>query len=225
MTTLEAMLARHSVRAYRDTPIDLDALARLSAEVVQCNTEGKLHLQLITDEPNAFGGFMAHYGKFFGVRNYLALVGKKSADLDERLGWYGERIVLLAQQLGINSCWVGLSFSRGAAKKSLRIEKGEELRAVIALGYGETQGVEHESRPLRECCRADGVMPEWFGRGMKAAMLAPTAINQQRFRFTLLPDGSVEAKSLGGPCSHIDLGIVSYHFLLGAGEESFRWAK
>lgn len=224
MTMLEAMLARHSVRTYRDTPIDLDVLARLSAEVVQCNTEGKLHLQLITDEPDAFGGFMAHYGKFFGVRNYLALVGPKSRDLDERLGWYGERIVLLAQQLGLNSCWVGLSFSRGAAKKKLRVDKGEELRAVIALGYGETQGAEHESRPMRECCRASGVMPEWFGCGMKAAMLAPTAINQQRFRFTLLPDGAVKAESLGGPYSKMDLGIVKYHFAQLAGEENFRWA-
>lgn len=224
MTMLEAILARHSVRAYLDTPIDAETVKRLRDELAQCNEEGGLHLQLITDEPDAFGGFMAHYGKFTGVHNYIALVGKKSRELDEKLGWYGERVVLLAQMLGLNSCWVGLTFSRGQAKKNILVDKGEELRAVIALGYGKTQGVEHESRPLRECCRASGTMPEWFGRGMKAAMLAPTAVNQQRFRFTLLPDGSVKAESLGGAYSKVDLGIVKYHFAQLAGEENFVWA-
>ena len=224
MTMLEAFLARHSVRAYLDTPIDAETVKRLRDELAQCNEEGGLHLQLITDEPDAFGGFMAHYGKFTGVHNYIALVGKKSRELDEKLGWYGERVVLLAQMLGLNSCWVGLTFSRSQAKKNILVDKGEELRAVIALGCGETQGVEHESRPLRECCRASGTMPEWFGRGMKAAMLAPTAVNQQRFRFTLLPDGAVKAESLGGAYSKMDLGIVKYHFAQLAGEENFTWA-
>ena len=224
MTMLEAILARHSVRAYLDTPIDAETVKRLRDELAQCNEEGGLHLQLITDEPDAFGGFMAHYGKFTGVHNYIALVGKKSRELDEKLGWYGERVVLLAQMLGLNSCWVGLTFSRSQAKKNILIDKGEELRAVISLGCGKTQGVEHESRPLRECCRASGTMPEWFGRGMKAAMLAPTAVNQQRFRFTLLPDGAVKAESLGGAYSKMDLGIVKYHFAQLAGEENFTWA-
>ena len=67
--------------------------------------------------------------------------------------------------------------------------------------------------------------PEWFGRGLKAALLAPTAMNQQRFRFTLLPDDTVRAESRGGSYSHVDLGIVKYHFQLGAGRESFRWAE
>lgn len=224
MTMLEALLARHSVRAYRDTPIDAAAADTLRAEIARCNQEGGLHLQLVTNEPNAFGGFMAHYGKFTDVHNYIALVGRKGRELDEKLGWYGERIVLLAQTLGLNSCWVGLTFSRSQAKKNVLVGKGEELRAVIALGYGENEGAEHESRPMRECCRAEGTMPEWFGRGMKAAMLAPTAVNQQRFRFTLLPDGSVKAESLGGAYSKVDLGIVKYHFAQLAGEENFVWA-
>ena len=224
MTMLEAILARHSVRAYLDRPIGAEAAAALRAEAERCNEEGGLHIQLITDEPDTFGGFMAHYGKFTGVRNYIALVGKKGKELDEKLGWYGERLVLLAQTLGLNTCWVGLSFSRGQAKKRIAVGKGEELRLVIALGYGENEGAEHESRPMRECCRAEGTMPEWFGRGMKAAMLAPTAVNQQRFRFTLLPDGAVKAESLGGPYSKVDLGIVKYHFAQLAGEENFTWA-
>ncbi len=223
MTLLEAIEARHSVRAYRSEPIARDAAARLREEIAACNAEGGLHLQLITDEPVAFGGLMARYGRFSGVRNYIVLVGKKGRGLDERLGWYGERLVLLAQTLGLNTCWVGLTYSRGAGKKACAINAGETLRGVIAVGYGSTQGTAHRSRPLRECCRANGVMPEWFGNGMKAAMLAPTAINQQHFRFTLLTDGAVRAEATGGAYSRMELGISKYHFALAAGEENFRW--
>lgn len=224
MTLLEAIEARHSVRAYRDEPIAPDALVRLREEIRACNEAGALHLQLITQEPTAFGGLMAHYGKFDNVRNYIALVGKKDAGLDERLGWYGERLVLLAQTLGLNTCWVGLTFSRRAGKRACVIAADETLCGVIAVGYGSTQGSAHRSRPLRECCHVDGEMPEWFARGMEAAMLAPTAVNQQRFRFTLLADGAVKAESTGGAYSRMDLGIVRYHFALAAGEQDFRWA-
>ena len=225
MTLREAIAARHSVRAYLDRPIAPDAADALRAEIAACNEEGALNIRLVLDEPNAFGGFMAHYGKITGVRNYIALIGKEAKDLDERAGWFGERLALLAQTLGLNTCWVALSFSKGAVKKAFPLERGERLVCVIALGYGKTQGEAHESRPLREVFRADRTLPEWFGRGLKAALLAPTAMNQQRFRFTLLPDDTVKAESTGGVCSKIDLGIVKYHFLLGAGRESFRWAE
>ena len=224
MDIFEAMEKRHSVRQYIEKPLGAEEALALSEEIKLCNEEGGLHIQLVKDEPKAFSGFMAHYGKFTNVRNYIALVGKRGKELDERLGWYGERIVLLAQMLGLNTCWVGLTFSRGAARKRIQIAKGEELRGVIALGYGLTQGVPHESRPMRECFRAERTLPEWFGRGMKAAMLAPTAVNQQHFRFTLIGENTVRAEATGGAYSKMDLGIVKYHFAQLAGEGNFNWA-
>ncbi len=50
---------------------------------------------------------------------------------------------------------------------------------------------------------------------MKAAMLAPTAINQQKFYFELLPDNCVRAICKSGPYAKMDLGIVKYHFEKG----------
>ena len=69
------------------------------------------------------------------------MIGKKSDDLDEKLGYYGERLVLEAQALGLNTCWVGLTYSKQA--EHLTIGKDEKLVCVIALGYGATQGVTH----------------------------------------------------------------------------------
>lgn len=224
MTILEAMQARHSVRSYRDTPLKTEDIKTLQNEIDACNKEGGLHIQLVTDESKAFDSFMAHYGKFSGVRNYIALIGKKGAGLEEKFGYYGERLVLLAQTLGLNTCWVALTFGKGAARSRCTIAPGEKLVCVVALGYGATQGVAHKSKPMEALCRVEGAVPDWFRSGINAAMLAPTAMNQQKFMISL-NGNTVTAKSLGGFYSKTDLGIVKYHFEIGAGRENFSWSK
>ena len=220
MTLGEAMRARHAVRDYLDTPIEAGALKALKEEVAACNAEGALHIQLAAEEPQAFRGILAHYGKFRNVRNYIALVGKKGDDLDEKLGYYGERLVLLAQQLGLNTCWVAATYRKG--KTAAKISLGESLRCVISLGYGVEQGKSHKNRPVEQVCKseAEGEAPAWFSAGLEAAMLAPTARNQQSFLLTLLPDGTVKAEAAGGFFARMDLGIVKYHFEAGAGKEN-----
>lgn len=220
MTMMEAMRARHSVRSYVDRPLEADAVDILEAEISICNREGNLHIQLVKDEPEAFSGFMARYGKFSGVKNYIALAGPKGPDLEEKCGYYGERLVLLAQSLGLNSCWVAMSYDRG--KAACKLGAGEKLCIVIALGYGATQGVPHKSKAVEQVMAAKGEVPEWFRAGVEAALLAPTAMNQQKFKFAL-EDGTVAASAGMGFYSKIDLGIVKYHFELGAGRENFRW--
>lgn len=224
MNLLEAMKKRHSVRNYKATPIDEETIQILQKEIDTCNNQSGLHIQLVTNEEKAFGGMMAHYGKFSGVQNYIALIGKKSPSLDEKIGYYGEHIVLLAQTLGLNTCWVGMTFSKGVTKSKCKIEKGEKIICVLALGYGKTQGVPHKSKPLGQLIKAKQPVPEWFKSGMEAALLAPTAMNQQKFLFTL-NNHTVKAEATGGFYSKVDLGIVKYHFEIGAKKENFIWEK
>lgn len=219
MTTMEAMQARHAVRSYTEKKIDGETRKALTAVMDECSAESGLHFQLICDEPEAFDGMMAHYGKFKNCRNYLAITGKPGSD--EAVGYYGERVVLAAQALGLNSCWVAMSYAKG--KVPCKPAPGEKLQIVIALGYGATQGVPHKDKPMDTLCKVDGQMPDWFRAGMDAAMLAPTAMNQQKFLITL-SDGRVSAKAGAGFYAKMDLGIVKYHFELGAGKESFQWA-
>ena len=221
MNVMEAMTARHSVRQYEDKAIEPEKLAALEQEITACNQEGGLHIQLVKDEPRAFDGFMAHYGKFSGVRNYIALIGPKSADLDEKCGYYGERLVLLAQMLGLNTCWVAMTYSK--IRTAFTVNAGEKLCVVIALGYGKTQGVAHKSKTFEEVAQVSGEVPAWFRSGVEAALLAPTAMNQQKFQLTLNGD-QLTAKAGTAFYSKVDLGIVKYHFELGAGKENFSWA-
>lgn len=138
MEIMEIMKQRHSVRSYTEQPIEHEKRLILDNLIQEINQKAYLHIQMIYDDPKCFDSFMAHYGKFSGVRNYIALIGKKSPKLDE--------------------------------------------------------------------------MPEWFLDGMKAAMLAPTAMNQQKFRFELQSDGTVKVSCGTGFYTKLDLGIVTYHF-------------
>ena len=222
MTELEAVRARHSVRQYLDKPLKPDELAALRAEGDACNQERGLHIQLIVNEPKAFEGSMARYGKFSGVQNYFALVGKAGPDLQEKCGYWGERLVLKAQAMGLNTCWVALTFTK--VKSAYTLGDGEKLAAVISLGHGATQGVPRKSKTIEEVSKVDGPMPSWFKVGMEAVLLAPTAVNQQKFLFTLLEDGRVSAQPGHAFYVKMDLGIAKYHFELGAGKENFQWA-
>lgn len=220
MDVLQAMKERHSVRSYTDRPIEGRIKDDLSSYINDCNRDGQLHIQLVLDEPHAFDGFMAHYGKFVGVKNYIVLAGKKSPDLEERCGYYGEKIVLHAQTLGLNTCWVAMTYSKGKAKFQLNAD--EKLCLVIAIGYGKTSGTAHTSKPREAVMRAN-TPPDWFLQGIDAALLAPTAMNQQKFTFTL-EGNKVTAKAGMGFYSKIDLGIAKCHFELGAGAQHFQWA-
>lgn len=179
-----------------------------------------LHIQLVLDEPKAFESFLAHYGTFRGVTDYIALVGEKGSDLEETCGYYGERLVLKAQQLGLNTCWVALTYRK--VTDAFTVESNEKLCAVIAVGYGRTPGTPHRSKPLSAVVKAEDPLPDWFQSGVEAALLAPTAMNQQKFVFALNGD-KVSSRAGLGFCSKIDLGIVKYHFEIGAGKENFTW--
>ena len=220
MDLIEAMRARHSVRAYLSRPIEAEKASVLRNAIQEINSENALHIQLMLNEPQAFSGRLAHYGSFRNCVNYFAIVAPDGRDED--VGYYGEKLVLLAQQMGLNTCWVALTYSK--KKVPATCAAGEKLQIVIALGYGETQGVPHKGKAMESLCETKGDMPAWFRAGMEAAMLAPTAINQQKFRFSLLNGNTVAVKALRGPYAKIDLGIVKYHFELGAGKDNFTWA-
>ncbi len=224
MDIFEAMSARHAVRKYTDKELSAEVIEALEREIEKCNHEGGLRMKLVVNREKAFGGFFSHYGLFSGVRNYLAMIGPDKEETGEKLGYYGERIVLLAQRLGLNSCWVGATYKKSACGKTCEVKDGEKLFCVVALGYGRTQGAPHKNKPTEEICLLPQDAPEWFLRGVRAAMLAPTALNKQQFKIEYDEDG-VTIWQPRGSYSDLDVGIVKCHFEFGAGKENFRWAE
>lgn len=222
MTLLEAIEVRHSVRRYKEKALPKNVADLLQKKIDELNTEGNLHIQLIQNEPKAFKGVLA-YGKFSGVNSYFVLAGKKADDLDERIGYYGEHLVLFAQTLGLNTCWVGLTYTK--IKDTYTLRDGEKIVCYIAVGYGESEGVGHKVKTVEEVSNISSATPQWFNKGVAAALLAPTAVNQQKFYFEYRSENKVVAKSLFSVMGYtrMDLGIVKCHFEIGAAPEKVEW--
>lgn len=242
MSAIDTIRARHSVREYLDKPLSGVQLAGLRRAVVEAEQKSGLDIQLVTDNPEVFQ-VVARFGLVRGATASVVFCSE-GKDADEAIGYWGQRIVLTAQELGLNTCWCAIC-SRKKSKAVLRGDK--KVRIVIAVGLGKTQGKERKTKPLSELCTVEGSsaaggvgagagagvstgagesgLPAWFAAAMEAAQLAPTAVNAQDFHITLRADGKTVAAraTKEGVWSTIDLGIVRRNFEEAANETGADW--
>ncbi len=179
------------------------------------NKEGNIHLQFVEDSSSTFSKLFNKAVGLGSAPSVIACVGPDDDTLDERIGYYGQKLVIYAQQLGLNTCWVG-TFNR--KKIPVEISDGERLVIAIAIGYGQTQGKQRKTKTADEVVIDLKDVPDWFHAGVEAALLAPTAINQQKFEIIYNENEEVEFKDLGGVLSKIDIGIVKCNFEIGVAD-------
>lgn len=226
MITVETIRERHSVREYDGKPLARAEFDALGAVVEEYARESGLDIQLAGDNPEVFN-VIARFGLIRGCRTHVAFVvdDAKAGDgvaADEAIGYWGQKIVLAAQDMGLNTCWCAL-FSR--KKSHAVVVPGKKVRLVIAVGHGKTQGFSRKTKSVEalssvECAKA----PAWFAAAMEAAQLAPTAMNNQNFKITLLSDGKtvrIDAPQSG--LNVIDEGIVRCNFEIAANEAGADW--
>ena len=217
----QAMRERHMVRAYTDTPLPSDIIAQLEERIGAFNREYGLSMKLMVNDDRAFGKFIKML-LAKNVQNYIIMAGDESPELGETLGYCGAELMLLAQTLGLNTWWVSGTFNRNKTEK---LVGRKTAVGVIAVGYGATQGVPHESKAPEDVCSYesyDGVTPDWFTAGVEAALLAPTARNEQAFFIRGIGNEVIFAHDENF-FEGVNTGLVKYHFELGAGTENFSW--
>lgn len=213
------IVERHSVRKYLDKKIPMDLRLILEDEIKEINIESGLHFQAVYDDPEPFSRNISHYGAFQCCKNYFVLCGKKG--MDEEIGYYGERLVLRCQTVGLNTCWVAASYKKKSIK--CNVEKDEIVYLIIAFGYGAEKGGPHLSKPANEVSNIEKNSPTWFKNGVLGTLYAPTAMNQQQYYLILTDDNTVIANAKNGPYSKVDLGIVKYHFEIASGMSKYIW--
>lgn len=222
MTIKEAITQRHMVRKYIDKSLDTETVKLLNKRIAQSNVNYGLNMKLVTGNADGIG-VLAKLLLTRSVYNYIILAGKDCADLDEKLGYCGADLILYAQTLGLNTWWCGGMFNNKGALKNLGTEN-VRINGVIAIGYGQTQGVPHNTKTAAEISCYNGNEPQWFKDGVEALLHAPTALNKQPYM--VQGDGNTVTLTAGeGHFSGIDLGIGKYHFEVGAGKNNFEWAK
>ena len=250
MITVETIRERHSVREYDGKPLARVEFDALGAVVRECARESSLDIQLVGDNPEVFN-VIARFGLIRGCRTHVAFVvdgakaggatsganaaangateadcvemrGARRTAVDEAIGYWGQKIVLAAQDMGLNTCWCALCSRK---KSRAVVAPGKKIRLIIAVGHGKTQGFSRKTKSVEalssvECAKA----PAWFAAAMEAAQLAPTAMNNQNFKITLLSDGKtvhIDAPQSG--LNVIDEGIVRCNFEIAANEAGADW--
>ncbi|NMM98629.1 nitroreductase family protein [Bifidobacterium olomucense] len=241
MDLLEAIEARHAIRAYTDEPVAADTLTALESDIARWNEESGLHMQIGAGLDDAFCGLKTHYGRFQGVHNAIALIcpaagsvangeaalSPEEAALQERVGYYGEMAALRAVQLELQTSWAVLDGAAAAANPWWTLTEGETAVWMIAFGHGARAAGRRRTKPMETLASVPGddfsQAPDWFTAGMEAAMAAPTSLSQQPFHFTLNDDGTVSAEALDGLFAHVGLGTAKCHFEIGAAPHHVEW--
>ncbi|KHD37503.1 nitroreductase [Clostridium acetobutylicum] len=233
MDLIGAIDVRHSRRKYTSDLIDSNKVIHLENLIEKINKKANLHLQLILNDGKAFENIRKSYGMFSGVQNYIALVGKNDKLLREKVGYYGEKIVLEATTMNLGTCWVGGSFDKEAC--SAAIEENEILLGVITVGNVSKnfsikeklifKAIHRKSKKVEEMCETKGEVPEWFKDGMMAVKKAPSAINKQPVRFRFENSTVTAAVKDDNEDEQIDLGIAKLHFEIGAKGGKWQWGN
>ncbi|MCL2514103.1 MAG: nitroreductase [Oscillospiraceae bacterium] len=229
MNMLEAIDQRCSRRAYLDKLIGNKEKKLLDEKIAELNAESGLSIALVENCAEAFAGFRKSYGLLKGVNNCFALKGDKNIPkFKEKLGFYGEMLVLYAETLGLSTCWVGGSYDKSCLLCELQPD--EELNLVIVVGYAAERKSAREnaiykithrkSKTAEEMCeyergRGADNPPDWFFKGMCAVAKAPSANNKQPVKI-YCKNGEITALD-GNSDNSVDLGIAKAHFYLATG--------
>ncbi len=219
----EAIISRISRRNYQRTPIAAELRDKICAEIDALNRESGLSLVFVEDAGEAFNSMRKSYGLFSGVRSVAVLKGAADfPNLAEKIGYYGERLMLDLTDMGLGTCWVGGTFDR----KQFTIPDGETMLCVVPVGYVEGQSLKEKlirntlsrkRKPVSQRLNGYEDAPEWVLTAMEAVRLAPSAVNSQKPVFTWA-DGTVTAAvEVSHDLDLVDLGIAKLHFAVEAG--------
>lgn len=224
---LRAVDARTSRRTYEPVALrDSDADKLRAALAVYHAGLDPARIEVVVGDGAAYNGFRCSYGLFRGVINFLVLIAN-DADQNsaEKLGYYGDLMLLVATDLGLGSCFVGGTFDK--TKVPVELAPAERIIATISLGYVSDEprrkermirGLLHRrSKTIEQMSRTDEKPPSWFTAGMEAVRKAPSAVNRQPVTVDYR-NGMVTASvdSSNDLSLLMDLGCAKAHFAVGA---------
>ena len=235
MTINEAINERVSRRKYVEEELEQMQLEKMQKLIDEYNQIGGFRIELVLNNGEAFKGFTRSYGMLLGVNHYFGFIAKDDdPHADEKIGYYGELLVLHATMLGLGTCWIGGTFSK--SKTPFKLADGERLACLITVGKVEENPSSREkliykmthrkTKSAGEMFTSDGRAPDWFLSGMDAVVKAPSAMNKQPVMFAY-EGGRVTAavKSTTKYLVAFDLGIAKLHFEVGSGGGVWEWGN
>lgn len=230
-----AISIRRSRRVFGPRRINPADLKRLEEHCHEYRPYPEVRSVLVTTNPDLiFKGAVGTYGKIKGATALAAFVGAMdSPQVNEKLGYLGESLILEATSMGLDTCWVGGFFRPEVAAELVQARPGEQVLAVTPLGYARESisleekimtgfGRTHRRKPMAELVSGleQASWPAWVKKALEAARMAPSAVNRQPWRFKVAEDNITVAvdsiKDTYGIAKRLDCGIAMLHLELGA---------
>jgi hypothetical protein len=227
------LLGQGSRRKYTNSPIDFTVVSKLKGLIDKYGNMAGMRMELVLNNGKAFNGFRKSYGMFSGVNDYVGLIADvHDKTAAERLGYYGELLVLNAVTMGLGTCWVGGTFSR--PDMPFALSDDETLICAIVIGNTDKddsfkekliRNITHrKSKTAEEMYKSDSPVPDWFLSGMEAVQKAPSAVNRQPVMFSYNAGvASASVKNISDNSVALDFGIAKLHFEIGAGGGDWNW--
>ncbi|MFC1920377.1 nitroreductase family protein [Chloroflexota bacterium] len=193
-----AIEKRRSRRRYIEENLKSSQLKRIQSLCNDFQPFPSARAVLVKESPDdVFKGIIGSYGLIRGAKSFIAFIGNvRSPYVQEQVGYTGEGIMLQAEVMNLNTCWVGGFFRRDMVSSLVDMEKNEQVFAITPIGYAVEEptfgeklitgfGWTHKRKPLSKMVIGlkDTEWPEWMKSSLQAARLAPSAVNRQPWRF------------------------------------------
>jgi len=207
----ELVRQRHSCRKYLERPL-AEEVRRSLETFIATNCEGpfggraRFALVAATAENRSALKGLGTYGFIAGATAFIVGAIEHLPKGLEDYGYLMERVILLATDLGLGTCWLGGTFTKSSCARKVALAEGEMMPAVTAVGYAMDGGLSKDRirriagsnfrRPLEELFFRDsfGTPLSPLDAGAYAGPLemvrwAPSASNRQPWRIVRTPAG------------------------------------
>ncbi|HPQ43809.1 MAG TPA: nitroreductase family protein [Syntrophales bacterium] len=131
---------RSSCRRYDPRPIEpglRDGLSEILAVSPQGPFKSRARFELVSvtdDDLNALKG-LGTYGFIKGATGFIIGAVERGEKDMEDYGYLLERIILLATDIDLGTCWLGGTFSKSNFSQKISLKESEVLPAAAAVGY------------------------------------------------------------------------------------------
>ena len=135
------MKSRKSTRAYKDDKVNKKEIEELLHYFHNCKRlvpDIELEPILFIEGQEVFDkldGIAGYNGRMIQAPSYMVMTSEVKGGYIENTGFVVENMLLKAEELGIDTCWITFPDSL-TIKEALSITSDNEVTAIFALGYG-----------------------------------------------------------------------------------------
>lgn len=231
---LDAIKSRRSTRTFTGEEISKADWQTLMLSLKDLSKRHDVRLSLLKNEYQ--GKQFGTYGIIKRPAAYLSCICKKEKSSLLKAGQALEAAVLLCEELGLGSCWLGGSFNRRDFGNALSVKSGEVIPCVIAIGKSAEKerllgvvmrlGVKSHTRQPFGTLFFNGAFDKPFEKddspistAFEMVRLAPSASNRQPWRLIKAVDivhfylqHAPGGEKMAYDIQLVDIGIAMNHF-------------